>query len=135
MNQITIIGYMGQDARTSTVGDKTVINFTVGVNDDYKQGDTWMKRTIWYGVSFWKERKVDDLKKGTLVTVQGTPRLHSYRDAQGVEKFNIQITATTIQRLSKLDEGNSNQPSSTPASYNPPVNSNTGNDVADDLPF
>jgi len=144
MNQITIIGHLGNDAKLHTLGNQQVINFSVAVADDYKDASgTWVQRTVWYPVSFWRERKTDDLVKGTLVMVQGTPRLNSYKNQQGQDVYQISVTATLLKRLSKKENAESNMPmggvstpSATPSTYaQNEANAFSAAEVADDLPF
>lgn len=140
MNQITIIGHLGNDAKVHVINNQNVINFSVAVGDDFKDAaGQWQQRTIWYSVSLWRDRVIDDLKKGTLVMAQGTPRINSYKNAQGVDVYGIQISAQTIKRLSKKEEGTTTQPTPQPTTNyptaQPTANTFGTTEIVDDLPF
>lgn len=78
MKKITIIGFIGADATTAVHQDKTVYNFSIGVQDDYKENGEWKKRTDWMQISYWQNKEVNYLKKGNMLYIEGTPHIHSY---------------------------------------------------------
>lgn len=100
MNKIIITGNLGSDATTGEHNAQRVINFNVGVNDDYKdQTGNWVNRTIWYSCSFWSQRSTEKLLKGSKVMVMGTPRLHHYTDRNGATQTTIKISVSDLEVL------------------------------------
>jgi single stranded DNA-binding protein len=137
-NQLTIIGNLGNDAvKNISSGGQPVINMSVGVNDDYKKADgTWENRTIWYDCVLWADRKVDDLQKGNIVAITGTPRPNTYPKRDGTTGFSIRVNVEGIRVIHKRQatapiEQQSQQPTAQQQVSAPPQQSN---DV-DDLPF
>lgn len=111
MNKIIITGNLGSDATTGEHNAQRVINFNVGVNDDYKdQSGNWVNRTIWYSCSFWSQRSADRLLKGTKVMVMGTPRLHNYTDRNGATQTTIKISVSDLEVLHSTAQPNAQAP-------------------------
>jgi single-strand DNA-binding protein len=71
---MNIIGRLTRDAQISTLkNDKQVVNFSVAVNDNYrnKQGEQ-VKLTEYFNCAYWISTKVAKvLTKGTLVELTG----------------------------------------------------------------
>lgn len=140
MNQIQIIGMIGQDAKTQTYSNKDLVQFSVAVNDDFKnpQGE-WEKRTIWYDCTQWNTNNITRFPKGTMVFVQGVPRLNMYTKADGTTAASIKITVSKADVLRKGEATNAAQPSApapTPTAA-PAATFDTmpSQEIADDLPF
>jgi single stranded DNA-binding protein len=111
MNKIIITGNLGSDATIGEHSGQKVINFNVGVSDDYKdQSGNWVNRTIWYSCSFWSQRSADRLLKGTKVMVMGTPRLTSYVDRNGASQTSIKITVSDLEVLHSTVQPNAQAP-------------------------
>lgn len=99
VNQIRFFGHLGADAvkNTSTSG-KPVVNFRVAVDDSYKKNDgTWENRSVWYDCVLWADRKIEDLKSGVLVAVQGVPRPNEYTKKDGTKGFGIRVTVDGLK--------------------------------------
>lgn len=71
---MNIIGRLTRDAQISTLpSDKQVVNFSVAVNDSYrnKQGER-VEHTEYFNCAYWISTKVAELlTKGTLVELNG----------------------------------------------------------------
>lgn len=67
----TVVGNLGADCRTNTVGGTAVCNFTVAGKSGF--GDR--EQTLWFDCALWgkqaESKLVDYLKKGQLVAVSG----------------------------------------------------------------
>lgn len=100
MNNITISGNLGRDARTNyTTSGKFVTNFSVAVNDGKKDGQ---KQTLWVAVVGWGEyfEKVSEyLKKGTYVIVSGRASVEPTREGNNGQTYGggLMVTANQIE--------------------------------------
>ena len=102
-NRIYVKGKLGNDARINKVGERSVANFSVATDFDYKRSDgTWDKETTWHNVCVWQGFGVCDLellKKGTPVLVVGRIRVREFTDGQGYKKTTTEILAETVDVL------------------------------------
>lgn len=138
-NKISLIGRLGKDAVINVAGGKNVINFPLAVSDDKKQQDgTWKQETLWFDCAYWSDRTVEALKKGALVTINGTPRPHEYQKSDGSKGFSIRVTVEQMMVLTKANDAT--QSASTPqqAQQAPTDTTNyaqAAQDIEDNLPF
>lgn len=99
-NQHIIKGKIGKDARVSKVGERSVANFSVATDYDYKRSDgSWDKETTWHNVCAWQGFGICDLgllKKGVPVHVVGRVRNREYTDKDGYKKTITEILAETL---------------------------------------
>lgn len=101
MNQLTAIGVLGKDAVKNTYANApSVVRLSVAVSDDYKDNKgEWIKRTIWYECSLFRDIDTKRYVKGSKVMIQGTPRLHEYVDGQGVKRVTIQVVLGNVEMV------------------------------------
>ncbi len=122
-----IIGRITKDAETKVLPDgRTVINFSVAVNDSYKTKGTSeiKKRTTYFDCAYWLSPGIAQyLKKGTLVQLSGTLSARAWLNLQGEPKATINVHVNRIQLHGSAK---------TLASHSGPVAQPT---MADDLPF
>jgi single-strand DNA-binding protein len=75
MHKTTLIGNLGTDPQQREVGDQTVTNFTMAINERWTDtGGERKERTIWYRVAAWGrlgEICAEHLAKGRKVYVEG----------------------------------------------------------------
>jgi len=77
MNQCNFIGTLGKDAEVKTLeSGKTVINFSIAVNEGYGEN----KSTMWIDCAKWGEKTTvaQFLKKGSKVAVSGNVGLRKW---------------------------------------------------------
>ena len=75
MNRLILSGNLTKDCETKAVNDKTVINFTIAVNDGYGEH----KVTMFVNCKLWGSEKLGNmLRKGTKVLVQGKLSIREY---------------------------------------------------------
>jgi len=121
MQQIQIIGYVGQDAKSQIVNNRSVIYFSVAVNEKYKSNGETKERTTWYDCSIW--RNEDNLSKhiikGSLLWIQGKPSIKKYTNQAGDVKFALQINVDDFKFLSSTSS-DSSQGSPVPESNDVP---------------
>jgi len=104
INKVEIQGFLGQDAEVKTFeSGRTLINMNIATNESYKdKNDEWIKSTTWHNVTYWKNKKdenLDFLKKGELVSVTGKLNTRKYKDKSGNEKFITEVVAFKIEQV------------------------------------
>lgn len=106
MQQITIIGNVGQDAVIRDHNGNKYLKFTVAVNEKYKnaQGEP-VEKTNWYNIIYNRsENLAQYLKAGTQVLVQGVPSYALYQTTQNKTAISLDIRASQIQLLNSKKE-------------------------------
>lgn len=144
--QITVSGNIGQQPEIKDVGNGKVANFSVAVNDSYKdKAGNKVEKTQWFDVEAWDSTAGKGLvsnviepycSSGTTVYMQGSPLIEQWTDKDGIKRkgFKIKLAgAGSTFRLIGNKDGNSN-PSA------PKASNDTGSekvDVKDDdeIPF
>lgn len=108
----TIVGRVGRDAEMRyTPSGQAVTSFSVAVSEKYTKDGQDIKKTKWIRVSSWgKQAEIHNqyVKKGMLVLVagklngdeNGNPRTF---ETNGVTKSSFEMTAQTVQFLSKVE--------------------------------
>lgn len=100
INEVTLIGNLGKDADTRSIGDSTVTDLTVATSESYKDVDgEWQSKTEWHNVVIWKASNyIQNLKKGDQIFVKGSI---SYQKAEtdGVVKYYTKIKARQVRAL------------------------------------
>lgn len=144
MRRITIIGNLTADSEIREFSGKKVINFSIAVNDVYKdaQGNR-VEKPYYYNCALWRDNSAlhQYLKKGIKVFVEGSPEVDLYLDKNKEPKANIKVTVSNVQLLSSL-KNNENQQSSITPNATKPISQTSNNDISgysfgneDDLPF
>jgi single-strand DNA-binding protein len=106
MNQLTIIGFTGNDAESHYTPNGTLVTtLSVATKESWKDaGGQWKSRTDWHRVvsvaSVAEYSRT--LPKGSYVLVQGTVRTREYeRDA--VKRRVVELRADTIGKLDRAE--------------------------------
>jgi len=127
---MNIIGRLTRDAQTNTLQNgKTVVNFSVAVNDQYrnKQGER-VELTEYYDCAYWLSPNVAGfLTKGTLVELSGRVSARAWigKDGEAHSGLNFHTSQIKLHGGGRKAEGNS------PADSVPRSGQTTG----DNLPF
>lgn len=97
MNNAIFAGALGADARKNTVGENTVANFPVAVNQRRKGEDV----TLWIDCAIWGKRAdalAQYLTKGSKVTVSGAVSVDSYeKNGETIPKLKLFVNEITLQ--------------------------------------
>ncbi len=108
MKTISIIGNITNDCEIRKTNDKSVINFTVAVNEKFldKQGNK-VNNAMFFDCSYWRKdgsslKVADFLKKGVQVFVSGSPDINLYINKQGQAAGNLRITVDALELLSTI---------------------------------
>jgi len=109
INKVTLIGNLGQDPEVRTLENGTQVGrFSLATSDSYKDknGD-WQNQTEWHNIVVWRdlaERALTQLKKGSMVYVEGKISNRKYTDKVGVERTVTDIVANTFRLLEKREK-------------------------------
>lgn len=109
MIQTTLIGNIGKDATTALVSGKNVINFSVGVTEKRKDGESF---TLWVDCAYWTDKLniLPYLTKGTQVYVSGQPSVRTYVSNAGEPKASLVVRVNGIQLLGSTTRAEEAQP-------------------------
>jgi single-strand DNA-binding protein len=130
---MNIIGRLTSDAQVRTVSqDKKVVNFSVAINDSYKnkEGER-VKQTTYYDCAYWISPNVAKiLTKGTLVELSGKASARSWigKDGEAHAGLNFHTSQITLH-----GGGNKSQTAGAPKENNKKQPASAEAD--DDLPF
>lgn len=111
MNRTDIIGNVGDGIRfeeitvKSTGELKKVLNFSVAVNEKYRNGDTEIKKVMWYSCSLWgkfAESMQAYLTKGKQVFISGKLEPTLYQKDNGDYGIDNRLHVNHLQLLGKL---------------------------------
>ncbi|MBK9255232.1 MAG: single-stranded DNA-binding protein [Saprospiraceae bacterium] len=146
VNKVTLIGNLGKDPEVRTLENGAkVATFTLATNENYKdRNDTWQTQTEWHNIVVWRflaEKAERELKKGTLVYLEGKITHRKYQDKDGVDRYVTEVVANSMNSLEKRE--NSSRMPPLPTAENDPLaekssmshNTSTQPGVEDDLPF
>ncbi|MEP7108669.1 MAG: single-stranded DNA-binding protein, partial [Ferruginibacter sp.] len=122
-----LIGRLTKDAVVAQLKDeRQVVNFTLAVNDSYKQkgSDKWETITTYFNCVYWISAKVAErLKKGNLVEITGRLYVNAYKDMQGEARANLNCHVDSIKIHQQMKSTESK------------TQSEKTEEVKDDLPF
>lgn len=152
VNKVTIIGNLGRDPENRYLpSGEQVTSISVATTENWTDKQSGEKKSLteWHRISFFgklAEIAGQYLKKGSPVYVEGKLRTQKYTDRDGIERYQTNIIASTMQMLvGKQDSGNGGQSGSQNNGRNsyadqkqtgkrpapPPAQS----DMDDDIPF
>lgn len=104
MNQIALIGRLGQDPQTRHTGSgKAVANFNLAVDDGFGE----RKKTYWIPIVCWEktaELAQQYLVKGSQVAVVGKLSQRSYEDKDGNNRTVFEVVAAQLDFLTKAEK-------------------------------
>jgi single-strand DNA-binding protein len=124
-----------------------VANFSLAVNETYKNGDGEKKtNTLWIRCVAWRrsaELVGEFVTKGKLLFVEGRLQLRSYQDREGKKRDVTEVVVYTLRFLGPPKNGNGTKPAEFPKApgpvdegenpFNEPADGNESTDA--DLPF
>lgn len=99
---MNIIGRLTRDAEIRSVSNnRQVVNFSVAVNDSYKnkQGE-WVEQTAYFDCSYWRTPNVAKmLTKGRLVELSGRASARAWIGKDGEAKAGMNFHTSDIKPL------------------------------------
>ncbi len=109
VNRVQLVGRLGANPEIIQLeGDKRLAKFSLAVNERYltKNGER-KERTEWFNLIAWdkKAELVERLLiKGAKVAVGGSLSTNKWKDKEGNERSNLQISLNDFTVLVKSDE-------------------------------
>ena len=105
--EIKVRGRLGNDPELKTVADNlSLATFSLAHTPRSKKNGEWVDgETNWYRVVRFgagAEAIAQTVKKGDEVIVIGTLKMNNYTDKNGVEKTQLEITASEIGVVPKI---------------------------------
>jgi single-strand DNA-binding protein len=94
MNRITLIGFAGQDAKTTTTQKgKEVTRFSLATTKRYQQDSEWKEKTNWHDCVVYGGHApfAAKLKKGTHVVIEGELTYREYNRTIETESGAINV--------------------------------------------
>lgn len=111
VNKVILVGRLGGDPETKTVGQNTLTNFSLATDKQWVDRDGQrQKKTEWHRVVTWgkvAENCGKYLSKGRQVYVEGEIQTRSWDDKEGKKQYMTEIVANTIQFLGDNPNKNS----------------------------
>lgn len=145
VNKVFLIGRLGKDPVVKHFQNDTAIaEFSLATTESYKDREgNWKEITDWHNIKlpnkFMAERAEKNLKKGSMIYVEGKIRTRSYDDKDGNKRYVTEIVVDTFRMLdSKKDAGNYAQGGSSSSAEESSIAASTSSaagSVEDDLPF
>lgn len=141
-NKVILIGNLGRDPEVRRLeGGSAVGKFSVATNENYKdQAGNWQTKTEWHDVVVWRqlaERAERDLKKGTMVFVEGKLTHRKWQDKDGNNRYTTEVVANVVRKLERSERNDMGDVSFPSAQDAPTTPSSQVQEAPadDDLPF
>lgn len=108
-NKVIALGNLGRDPELKDVGSSQVCEFSIAVNESYKDRDGNRKESVeWIKVVAWgklAELCGKYLAKGRQALVEGRLRTRSWETQAGERRYATEVVASAVQFLGSRDEG------------------------------
>ena len=155
VNRVILIGNLGRDPEVRRLENGAVVaKFPVATNESYRdKNGEWQTLTEWHDVVAWRtlaERAESQLKKGSLVCVEGKLTHRTWQDQDGNNRYSTEVVANYFRAISSRRDGPGESegyfPSADDEKYTPPRQQSGTNEgpateevtpdpAEDDLPF
>jgi single-strand DNA-binding protein len=94
--KVILVGNLGRDPESRTVGGQIVVNLTVATSERWKSKDgEQQERAEWHRVVIWNDKlgNVAErfLRKGSSVYLEGTLQTRKWTDKEGQERFTTEV--------------------------------------------
>lgn len=141
INEVILLGYVGNDPESRAFGDRKVVNFSLATSESWKDKRTgeWKEATQWHRISAWTpvaETILKWVQKGSRVLVRGKVKYSKWKDREGQERTSTEIEVREVIVLEKAkaaEATKADEPQGPPDFSQMPKALENGED--DDLPF
>jgi len=102
VNMAIIMGHVGKDPEYKTLPSGNVVSmFSVATVRGRKVEDKWEDQTTWHRIINWNpsEYLINNVKKGTLVFIQGRVENREYKTAEGGVGYVSEIVADKVSPI------------------------------------
>ena len=112
INKVILIGNLGRDPEVRKLENgSSVAKFSLATNESYRdKSGEWQTQTEWHNIVMWRalaERAERDLKKGSLVFIEGKLTHRTWQDQDGKDRYTTEVVAYTMRSLEKREGGGS----------------------------
>lgn len=109
INKVTLIGNLGKDPEVRHLENGSVVaRLTVATNENYKdKSGEWQTITEWHNVVVWRylaEMAERDLKKGSLVFVEGKLTTRKWQDKEGNDRYTTEVVGAVMKSLERKEK-------------------------------
>ena len=124
INKVLLIGNLGRDPEVRHLeSGVAVARFSVATNESYQdKNKEWQTVTEWHDVVVWRglaERAEKQLRKGSLVYVEGKLTHRKWQDKEGNDRYTTEVVANTFRSLERRESTQQSQGSGFPAAESP----------------
>ncbi len=102
LNHVVLIGRLTRDAELKyTASGMAVCKFSIAVNRNRKQGDSWVEEASFFDITLWGrsgEAIVQYLVKGKQVAINGELRQDRW-EQDGQNRSKVEVIANNVQLL------------------------------------
>lgn len=108
INKVILIGNLGRDPEVRKFENGSMVaKFPIATNENYRdKNGEWQQITEWHDIVCWRglaERAERNLKKGSLVFIEGKLSHRKYQDQNGIDRYVTEVVANTFRQLDKKD--------------------------------
>ena len=108
LNQVNLIGRVGQDPELRNTGETKVVNISLKTSEKWKNkaGET-QEKTEWHRLVFWdKLAEIVNkyVQKGSLIYVSGKLTTEKYQDKDGRDVYTTKIQVRDMKMLGGKSE-------------------------------
>lgn len=143
MRRMTVTGNIVKDAESKNVNGSNVIQFTVCVNEKFKdKKGNIQEHAYYYDCSIWRDDTsvAKYMQKGVKMFVEGTPEVNQWTDKDGKPRAGIRIRVSMWEFLSSSNNQGAAATTNQASVSNGGMQQNTefqnqGSNAPDDLPF
>jgi len=142
LNQVNLIGRVGQDPELRNTGETKVVNLSLATSEKWKNkaGET-QEKAEWHRLVFWdKLAEIVNkyVQKGSLIYVSGKLTTEKYQDKDGRDVYTTKIQVREMKMLGGKSE--QKEPSEPEREYSgtvgkEPLNDGLPEPEDDGLPF
>jgi single-strand DNA-binding protein len=141
VNQITLVGNIGQDPRAGGSESNPIANLTLATTYKYKnnQGET-VEDTTWHNVvvfGYSAKFVLNNARKGSKVFVQGRLRTRDWTDKDGAPRKAYEVVADIVELMGANPNSGPSAPrqASAPSANRTPAPQAPSSDMDGDIPF
>ena len=113
INRLTLIGNAGQEPEIRKLENGTsVAKVSLATKESWKDKDgNWQSATEWHNLILWRDLadRAINIKKGSLVFVEGKVTYRKYTDKDGIERNQTDIVVSSFRVLDKKEQGEQQQ--------------------------
>lgn len=143
MRRLQVTGNIVKDAESKNVNGSNVIQFTVCVNEKFKdKNGNKQEHAYYYDCSIWRDDTsvAKYMQKGVKMFVEGTPEINQWTDKDGKPRAGIRIRVSMWEFLSSQNNQGAVTTNTQSSGSNAGMQQNTdfanqGNGDVDGLPF